>query len=227
MHAEGVRQGHPLRGLARAIPARAAVCATLAQQHRPPRLPQVHVLRGVEVGRIRPHQATAGRQVTRHFLGDRRGVVAGDNLLHCHPVRATGGPCTESDVEPQAVRGMGSAGARRLGRCRPAHHQAGAGHHPTGMRCHDAPVNPGALANIIRLDEQILLCYQRSEPQIRTDVGQHGCRSAGRLGAVTGRTAVPIVVGMQSRESRTSPPWCDTPTDPRLWAGQSRTRCPG
>ncbi len=66
----------------------------------------------------------------------------------------------------------------------------------------DAPVDTVALAEIISVDDQIVLRSHRSEPQIFEDLSQHGFRPEVLLGDATGCTAVPVVVGMDSLESR-------------------------
>src|SRR5438552_16567286 len=96
---------------------------------------------------------------------------------------------------------MLSAVYRRLGRRRPAHHQAGAGHNTTSMRFDDAQVDAVALAKIIRIDDQISLRSHRSESQVDDDVGQYGFRPEVLFSDATGRTAVPIVVSLDGLES--------------------------
>src|SRR5262249_233100 len=87
IHADGVREGHAIGRLAIEVTAVADVRVAMAQwhgqvaryggEHSTQRLPQVYVLMGIDVGRLLTDQAAESRQLTRHFLGNRGGVVEG------------------------------------------------------------------------------------------------------------------------------------------------------
>ena len=121
--------------------------------------PQVHVLMGIKMAGITTHQASKKVQLSGDFRFDGRYILQGDDAVHGHPFPRAKGFFPQIDVKPEAEAWMVSGVGRRFGGRRPAYHQAGAGDDPTAVGLDNAAIDTRALAEIIRIDDQVLGGY--------------------------------------------------------------------
>src|SRR5207247_4098841 len=71
------------------------------------------------------------------------------------PVRIAVKPFAEVQMQADTQAGVHTRVLARRRRCRPSHHETGTGYNAVLVRAHNSPVHTRALAEIVRIDNQI------------------------------------------------------------------------
>lgn len=165
LHADDSRQRQPFRGLPIEISQVAHESGVTAEwnaellghpeQDRPNRLPPMHMLVGIEVCWLPTYEAAKVDELPGDFVSNSAFVVEGNNLVERAPRALAEDPFAEIHVDTNRQASVRSSVGGSWLDCRPAHHQARAGHNAALVRSNDAPVYATATPEIVRVDDQV------------------------------------------------------------------------
>src|SRR5262249_33694342 len=116
----------------------------------------MHVLVGVEVGRIPTDKTAKHIELARRFVSEGGGIIQRNYVVQRYPVSGSERPLAEIQVKAEAeVRVLPAVSASFGARC-PPHHKAGARQDAMLISLDYSPVHSEALAKVIAIDNQVL-----------------------------------------------------------------------
>src|SRR5919106_3637392 len=124
-------------------------------QHRARRLTQMDVLMRVDMRWILTDEPSKTYKLPGHLIFDRFNIIHGNYFIQWHPGLFAVRPLAEINVDTETQPWVLSAVCGGFRGSRPAHHQTRARYNAMLMRFEDATVHAGALAEIIRVDDQM------------------------------------------------------------------------
>ena len=115
----------------------------------------MNVLVGVEMSRSMSHQAIERAELAGDFILHRTLILQWDYGIEGDPFSGAKDLFAQVDMQPDTKIWKFPGTSRRISSSRPAYHETGAGHDSAAMCPHNAVVNSLALAEIIRVHDEI------------------------------------------------------------------------